>query len=1226
MDTRILAAVLAGMALSGCMRGDVEQHAGNGGNSQGSGTGSAELVTSTPLNAPGGSAAGFSMLDPQESGLVFSNTVTDRLVILGAFSTVSGVATADYDADGDLDVFLVAIEEPSRLFRNDGGMHFTDVTADMPCDISNSGGRGASAVFFDADADGDPDLYVGYKNRANALYINENGSFVRDEAAQRGVDNGFATASAAVFDADNDGDLDMYIASHLDHPHDKGVIRGLYGTGDRNDDIIIPEEHRDKFYRTKYGDMMMKPDPDQFLLNDGTGHFTDATAAAGLDVVSWSMHPQAVDINNDGWTDLYITSDLETPDSMFVNNGDGTFSERSSELLLKSPYFSMGADSGDINNDGLPDLYAGDMLSREKGRAKRQSGDMKEFRTLLVKEETQPVMRNMLWLNRGNGYMTEMAEFAGVKAAEWTWSNRFADLDCDGWEDLVVANGFIRDAADVDEMNTVRRMAAMHAPAEQIEEITLAQPMLLSTNYVFQRKAPGSLQFGVVEGNWGITRETFTPSFALADFDNDGDLDMVSNNVMDTADLYRNDSPGGGRVVVSLGQDGANPQAWGARLWAHVGDMILTRDLIANRGYATGEPAEAVFGLGEAQSIDSLEIRWPDGALQTVANLAAGQHHHVRRAAELPQWQPSEQEKLFEQKGLGVFRTERDTDDLEFGDEPLLPFMQGYHGGGAGVADFNGDGHPDIYIAGASGQRGSLLLGDASGGFSDAGKFMPELDAGIEEMAVLCFDADGDGWTDMLITAGGMESEPGSRDYRDRLLMNNGGQNFRPMPLGLEENVSTAAADCADIDGDGDLDLLICGHLAGRALGRGTRSWILTNDGTGVFSDATAEICPELLNPRLITDAALQDLDGDGRPELVACQSWGSVLLFGNVDGQLRLSQELGGKAWWNSITLADLNGDGSPEIIAGNIGENTKYHPGEGKPAAMYAGDMDGNGTRDLIEVGYRGNGELIPGRGRSCSGYAIRTIPENFPTWKSFSEASLEDVYGKGIYDSEYFEVTEISSCIFVNDGNGQYRTVHLPEMAQLAPVYGISAEDFNGDGRTDLFLANNFRWTQPETGRWNIGTGTLLLGDGELGFRSVEPAESGIMLHDDMRGVVATDLNADGRIDILLSCCNAETRIMQGGQSSARVYAVDLQGPAGNPDAIGAVVSLQLADGSSRSRHVSVRSSYLSSYNGAAVFSLPEGLAVESIEVRWPDGSVSKLEDAPQEGASLSIAGAG
>ncbi|MCB1219784.1 MAG: VCBS repeat-containing protein [Planctomycetales bacterium] len=1219
MDTRFLATVLACTVVTGCMRDSVQQN-NNGRTAQVPPAGLIEPVESTPLASATGSAAGFTLLDPQQSGIDFSNVITDRLVILSTFSTVSGVASADFDDDGDIDVFLVGVEEASRLFRNDGLMIFTDVTAEMPCDISNNGGLGASALFFDVEPDGDLDLYVGYKNRANSLFINEGGQFVRDEAQERGVANEFATASAAVFDADNDGDLDMYIASHLDFPHDRGILRGLYGTGDRNDDIIISPEHRDKFYKTKYGDTMMKPDPDQFLLNDGSGHFMDATEASGMDVISWSMQPLAVDINNDGWTDLYLTSDLETPDSLFINNQDGTFTDRSAELLLKSPYFSMGADMGDINNDGLPDLYAGDMLSREKGRAKRQSGDMKEFRTLLVKEETQPVMRNMLWLNRGGGHFTEMAEYAGVKAAEWTWSSRFADLDCDGWEDLVVANGFIRDAADVDEMNTVRRMAALHAPAEEIEGITLAQPILKSTNYVFQRKAPGSLQFAMVDGNWGITNETFTPSIALVDFDNDGDLDMLSNNVMDRADLYRNDSPAGNRVVVSLEQGGANPQAWGARLWANVGDMVLTRDLIANRGYATGEPAVACFGLGDASQIDKLEIRWPDGSLQTVDKLAAGMHHMILYQPGLPQWQPVGQPPMFTEEKLDWGRIEADTDRLEFDDEPLLPFMQGYSGGGIGAADLNGDGYTDVYVAGAAGQRGSMLLGNPDGSFTEAEDFMPRNDASVEEMAVLCFDANADGWTDVLVTAGGMEGKD-DRDYRDRLMINNEGKGLRVVPLGMDANVSTAAADAADIDGDGDVDLLICGHIAGRSLGTGTRSWILTNDGSGSFSDATATICPQLMQQRLITDAALQDLDGDRLPELVASVSWGPVMVFGNIDGKLVLSQELGGNGWWNSICLADMNADGALEIIAGNIGENTKYHPSEGKPAAMYAGDMDGNGTRDLIEVGYRGNGELIPGRGRSCSGYAIESIPQNFPTWKSFSEASLEDVYGKQIFNTEYFEVTNIANCIFVNDGSGGFSEQHLPVMAQLAPIYGMIAQDFNGDGNMDLFLANNFRWTQPETGRWNIGTQTLLLGDGQFGFEAVDPADSGILIQQDGRGLVCTDFNNDSKPDLLLCCCNSEARILDNDACAGSLLEVSLTGPAANPDAIGSVISVELSSGQLLRHHVTVRSSYLSSYSGSQQLVIPAGETLAGIFVSWPDGSESSTQAITNGRVSLS-----
>ncbi|MCH7471622.1 VCBS repeat-containing protein, partial [bacterium] len=1199
-------AVLSCLALLSCEKQAMPDADGNGLRGI-----SDPFVKATTLLAAEGEAGAFLRLTPEECGIDFTNELTDSKLIYEQVSTQAGLGVGDYDGDGDLDVYLLGLNSKNKLYRNDGGFRFTDVTAGAGEGLDGGDLLGSCGVFADLTGDGHLDLYVGNRNGANQLFVGNGKGKFTEEAAARGADVSFATVSAAVFDYDNDGDLDIYVANYKDTIEYDDFFTLVPEAAD-SEKIVVPANLADRFYVDPGGKPRMLPHPDQLLVNDGTGHFEDKAEEAGLYSHGWSFQAQACDFNNDGLIDLYVTGDFETADRFFLNNGDGSFSDRTADMCRKTPLYGMGCDSGDINGDGLPDLFVGDMASQDYKKSKTQNGDVNRWRWEMLNMTPQPQMRNMLYINRGDGWMTELAQFSGVHASDWTWACRIADLDCDGIAELFVTNGMTRDAMDVD---TELRMLAMHrrgASPTQIMNFALSQPMYRTQNVIFTAKEP--LKYEMAKDNWGMVEEAMGCGVSLADFDGDGDLDIIVNNTNAEAGVWRNDVATGRRISLDLRQEGANTQAVGARVWAYCGEDIYMRDVIISRGFATGESSRLFFGLGSHEKIERLTIRWPDLSVQEYSNLPAGKHYTISKASSLPAWQPAVHETLFSQSAFDWEQTEQDTVDEEYAAEPLLPFLQSGLGTGAGVADFDGDGKLDVYFGGAAGQAGQLFTGDGAGGFSASAALAGLIGEEVEEMGVLAFDANGDGRMDLFLSSGGMESAAGSEAYQDRLFLNmEGGFVEKRLP---ERRVSTAAAAAADVDGDGDLDLLVCGHLVPQVYGAAAESVLYANDGAGNFSVATERLAPGLADAGQITEAQFADMNGDGMVDLVMALRWGSVELWLNEGGVLVRGAALTKRGWWQSLGLGDFDGDGDIDVLCGNTGLNTKYRPKEGKPVTMFAHDFDQNGSRDLIEVKHRRDGELLPERGRSCSGYAIGYVASRYPTWASFADATVGEIYGQGLEEAERFEADELASVICINEGGGVFRVEELPLTAQLAPVFGIGVGDFNMDGKLDAYLANNFYGTQPETGRWNAGYGVLALGDGAGGFSCLEPYVSGISMSTEGRGVVPADFNMDGMLDLVVSASNAAPQLAlgvssagAGGSALGSSLLVKLSGKAPNTAAVGARLKLVLDDGVAMIREVQAGGGYLSSYAGPLHFGIPKGRTPASLSITWPGGAVSE-----------------
>ena len=1211
-----IGAILLAMSLfmAGCNKGVN----GSTSSSKSASTGLPAHIQSSGYNSPGPQSGKFTFLSPAESGVDFINVADSRATLLGDIYTQAGIASADVDNDGDMDFYILGIENGNALYRNDGDFHFTDITAESGPDLPCTGPMSSGAVFFDVEGDGDKDLWVAIRPDGNKLFINDGNGMFTEEGVERMAVLGKSTVSAAVFDIENDGDLDMYICNNRDfRSPDFMTAEQRQGFEMQvNPQTGRPElvgKYRELYYMDEIGKPHLRPENDYLLINDGTGHFHDGLNDAGLNDTSESLQALACDFNEDGFIDILLSGDFETSDHYYINNGDGTFTNRASDMLRRTSFFSMGSDAGDLNGDGLMDAWVGDMAPSGYVESKKASGDMNLFRDYLIYYVPHQMMQNAMYLNRGDGWMSEIAEFSGTKATEWTWSCRINDFNNDGIPELFASNGYIQAiSADWDMLLHVDEMTAKGAAKKDIDDYILSTGKLEKVDAIFTADEP--LKYRKVSEDWGITAATIGVGTAIQDFDFDGDLDIIVNNTGIGPSIMRNDLTRlGNNISIDLRQEGLNVEAVGAKLHAYCGDKLYTQHVILCRGYASGESSRVYMSIGNADRVDRLEIIWPDGMVQTEQNLPAGFNYVIQRNNPVAP-EKTEPNPMFERNNLAYIRREVYTGDREFALEPLIPQLRSTLGGGAAVADFNLDGNADIYCAGSTETPGVLYTGRGDGNFVSSPKFDNLMPAGCEAMAALAFDANADGRPDMLVTSGGNEtSDPNL--LQDRLFLN--------MESGMQEvklpstTFSSGAAAAADIDLDGDLDLLVCARQIPYRYLAPAPAVILVNDGTGQFSDATSQWTQARGLSGRIADAQFFDLNADGRQDIVLAEEFGNVSVMLNNGEAFDDKLALGPSGMWSCLAIGDIDNDGDPDIVAGNWGKNNKYKATADHPMTIVADDFDKNGTRDLVEVKFGSDGTALPGRGRSCSGYAISTIPQKFPTWDEFAHASFTDIYGPLESAAERFEAAELYSCVMWNDGSMNFESVHLPDMAQLSPAFGIVLDDFDCDGQLDIFINDNFFANQPETSRWINGYGSLLLRTADGGFRNIEPYESGIYSSSEGRGALALTFANNSR-GMLLAATSGHPAIVTSKLPSHNLI-VDIKGPASNPQAVGARINLSLADGTSMSRWIQAGQGYLSSSIQPACFGLPQGAAVATLEVVWPDGS---RQEVAAEGERITV----
>jgi hypothetical protein len=1158
------------------------------------GTGAIAEQPLAPRSGPRG-ATMFVIVPPDESGVRTENKYDDpemwgrraREFDLGGIGT--GVAIGDYDGDGRPDLFVVSKTETCRLFRNLGGWKFEEVTEKAGLTDVGTEARvwKQGATFADVNNDGRLDLYVCRFNAPNLLYINQGDGTFKEQAHAYGLDVKDASVMAAFGDYDRDGWLDVFVQTNV------------------LDAVANPDGQRDYLFH-----------------NNRDGTFTNVSEPSG--VAAGPTHGNSAlwsDFDGDGWPDLYVANDFAIPDALYRNNHDGTFTNIIARTMPHAAYSSMGSDLGDVDNDGRLDLLVADMAASEHVKDQRTMAETRARMRVPPEgsEEIRQTPYSALYLDTGTGRFLEAGHLAGVASTDWTWSPRWEDLDNDGRADLWVTNGMYREIHNQDLIN--RRMNA--GSPGMAGQVTKNSPMLAETHLAFRNL--GDLQFENVAHAWGLDQHGVSFGSALGDLDGDGDLDLLYSNYQAGATLLRNDSDSGHRIVCALRGVRSNRFGIGAVVTIETTGGRQTRLLTLARGFMSSSEPIVHFGLGEATTIRRLTVTWPGGELQTFENLPADRRFTITEPADAMRTEPGQSINRATQfaetaASLHLNLTAAEEAFDEYLDQRLLPAGLNRRGPALAVAPLDGTGHDGICLGGTTRDALRLLQPKSGGGWTSLTAPALATPAAVDDGPVLLFDVAGRGFADLLVLAGGASQPADAPDYQPRLYLNDGHGQFAAAPAeALPPLTSSVGAACvADFDGDGRLDVFIGGRAVPGQYPTAPASALWVNRG-GSFEDATDRVAPRLRKVGLVTGALWSDVDGDGRPDLLVTLDWGQVRYFHNQGGKQfedwtdQAGFGAAGTGWWRSIAAADFNGDGRPDYAVGNVGLNTPYHADVQHPAVLFAGDFAGRGTLDLVEAMYEGD-KLYPWRCRSDLGAAIPAVLRRYRSNNDYAKATLPEILGADrLAAATRLAATELRSGTFLSQADGTYRFEPLPRIAQISPAFGLVAGDFDGDGHADLYVVQNSYAPAVATGAADGGLSQLLRGDGKGGFTGVPPAESGLVVSGDAKALVVVDLDEDGWPDFLVSRNGASTLAWHNagvaGRSSARVV---LHGKAGNPQAIGARLTAEYADGSTQTTEVSAGSGYYSQSTAAQFFGSTGNNALRRIKVRWPGGTTSESTD--------------
>jgi hypothetical protein len=1069
----------------------------------------------TGCGSEGGGRQLFKLLPAEKTGITFANTVTtndsvnlqtDVYVYNGA-----GVAVGDIDNDGLSDVFFSGNMVSSRLYLNKGQMRFDDITGRAGVTTKR---WATGATMVDINSDGQLDIYVSVSGpewskgagRANLLFVNNGNRTFTEAAAQYGVaDTGFTT-HAVFLDYDRDGCLDLFLLNNSPKDFSRGVLSDP--TSQRGQ---TPGSYNELYRNHCKGGK--------------GGKFTNVSRQAGiLRDVGYGLGVVVSDLNRDGWPDIYVSNDGTPNDVLYVNNGDGTFTNKAARWLKHASAAGMGVDIADFNNDGWPDILQVDMMPPDPIRRKRMSGFATQASLMDARGRgfRDDFTINSLQLSNGvtedgEVIFSEISRMAGVASTDWSWSALFADFDNDGYKDIFISNGYPKAANDLDYQNAIYSLRRRSDPASRRagRELLNGLPGYHEPNYVFRNA--GDLTFTDKTKAWGMDHPSFSYGAAYADLDNDGRLDLVVNNIDAPAFVFQNVAPtDDAHHYLQVRLEGVSPQsAVGSTLILAAGRQKQHVYYTPYRGYMSTVDGRAHFGLGSARRVDSLEVEWPDGRYQLLTGLDVDRLLVVRqsdakekkRAIALPA-----RSQLFDSvdPGSGLKYLHQSAARMDYSVQPLLPYTLSSHGPPLAVGDVDGDGHDDVFIGGTPGVPGKLFIQRKDGGFVDSMQGQPwEADKAYEDWGAAFFDANGDGLLDLYVASGAYQAAPTSASLQDRLYINQGSGRFardvQALPVML---TSTATVRAGDFNRDGRPDLFVGGRLTPRKYPYPTRSYLLRNDG-GRFTDVTEEWAPQLVDPGgMITDAIWADFDGDGRVDLVTAGEWMPIEFYrnegrrlSNVTSKTKLPPLRG---WWYSLAAGDFDKDGRTDIVAGNLGLNYSYTTSKESKFGVYASSFTGNQTTDVVLTQSIGGTEY-PFSGMAPLGREIYTTSAKFPTYGSFARATLRDLFSAGqLQQALHYEVDTFASMYLRNDGKGTFTSIPLPNLAQIAPIKAMIARDLDGDGHLDLLAAGNLYEAEPNTPRADAGNGLWLKGDGKGGFTPVPATESGFLAPRNVAGL--------------------------------------------------------------------------------------------------------------------------
>ena len=1021
------------------------------------------------------------------------NVQTDPYVYNGA-----GVGVGDIDNDGLPDIVFAGNMVSTRLYLNRGDMRFEDITASAGL-TTHRWVTGVTLV--DVNNDGYLDIYLSVSGppwstpdeRRNLLFINNGNRTFTEQAARYHVDDSGFTTHAVFLDYDRDGDLDLFLLGNSPEDFARGAaMRNPAAISTRS-----PASY-DRLYR-----------------NNGDGTFTDVTKQAIVNEVGYGLGVVVTDLNRDGWPDIYISNDLAPDDVLYVNNHDGTFTNKASVWLKHTSFAGMGMDIADFNNDGWPDILQTDMMPEDLAARKLMSGQVSYGDVMQWRRRGLHAAYTLNTLQLNNGLIapgdvsfSEIARMAGVAYTHWSWSAVFGDYDNDGFKDILITNGYPKAVTDFDFQTT---MFAIHREGQKVTPRGLQilrdlRPYSVP-NYIFRNN--GDLTFSNETQAWGLNQPGFSYGAAYADLNNDGRLDLVINNIDAPASIYENVQANDGAhhyLTIELRGESPNRRGIGATLTLFTGGQQQFVYQTPYHGFMSTMDDRAHFGLGSATKVDSLAIVWPDGRSQILRDVSVDEVLILRETAAaraMPSRPVATSQYLSFEKldpPLAPAYTQPPKPYVDYSVQQLLPDQLSMQGPPLAVADVNGDGLEDVFIGGGAGVPGTLYLQRPGGRFLEGSEGEPwGAEAGYEDWGAAFFDANGDGLPDLYVASGGYQLAPVSALLQDRLYINQGGGKFARDAAALPPMLtSTAAIVVGDFTGDGKPDLFVGGRLVPRNYPYPARSYLLRNDGRGHFTDVTQDVCPDLVTPGgMITSAVWIDFDGDGRLDLVTAGLWMPLQFFKNDGTHLRkVTAALGLSAtrgWWYSLAAGDFNHDGHVDLVAGNLGLNT-FTTGPGHRFGVYAADFTGNRTTDIV-LTQEVNGREYPLLGAAMLGRAMYPIPIKFPTYLSFANATVQQIFGAPqLQHALHYQTDTFASLYLQNNGRGRFTATPLPNLAQIAPIRGIIADDVDGDGNLDLIVAGNLYDLEPNTPRADAGDGLWLRGDGQGHFSPVLPSESG------------------------------------------------------------------------------------------------------------------------------------